>query len=234
MLYSKLPNILNDINTLLLPIVCFGCNARLNRGEKHLCTICRNQIPLTEFTFNEENAVDRIFYGIINVKKASSFLLFTEIGIVKNLIHNLKYKNQKQIGSFIGDWYGQILVENNYLKDIDYIIPVPLHPKKKRKRGYNQVSLFGENLAKHLNTTFLEGVLIKTANTKTQTKKGRINRWQSSKKLYELTDTSILENKNVLLIDDVITTGATMEICAKALQETRNITIYVCSMAVVL
>ncbi len=214
--------------------MCFGCNARLNRGEKHLCTICRNQIPLTEFTFNEENAIDRIFYGIINVKKASSFLLFTEIGIVKNLIHNLKYKNQKQIGSFIGDWYGQILVENNYLKDIDYIIPVPLHPKKKRKRGYNQVSLFGENLAKHLNTTFLEGVLIKTANTKTQTKKGRINRWQSPKKLYELTDTSILENKNVLLIDDVITTGATMEICAKALQKTRNITIYVCSMAVVL
>ncbi|WP_299434188.1 phosphoribosyltransferase family protein [uncultured Maribacter sp.] len=199
-----------------------------------MCTICRNQIPLTEFTFNEENAIDRIFYGIINVKKASSFLLFTEIGIVKNLIHNLKYKNQKQIGSFIGDWYGQILVENNYLKDIDYIIPVPLHPKKKRKRGYNQVSLFGENLAKHLNTTFLEGVLIKTANTKTQTKKGRINRWQSPKKLYELTDTSILENKNVLLIDDVITTGATMEICAKALQKTRNITIYVCSMAVVL
>ncbi len=214
--------------------MCFGCNARLNRGEKHLCTICRNQIPLTEFTFNVENAVDRIFYGRINIKKASSFMFFSEIGIVKNLIHNLKYKNQEQIGTFIGDWYGQILTENGELNNIDYIIPVPLHPKKKRKRGYNQVSLFGERLAKHLNTTFLENILIKTANTKTQTKKRRINRLQGNKKLYTLANTSVLQNKNILLIDDVITTGATIEICAKTLLETPGITIYVCSMAVVL
>lgn len=214
--------------------MCFGCNARLNRGEKHLCTVCRNQIPLTDFNFNEENATDRIFYGRINIKKASSFLLFTEIGIVKNLIHNLKYKNQEQIGAFIGNWYGQILVENNFLTDIDYVIPVPLHDKKLKKRGYNQVTLFGKCLAEHLNTTYLDTVLVKTANTKTQTKKGRISRWQSQKKLYALNNPSILKNKKILLVDDVITTGATMEICATALQEVSGVTIYISSMAIVL
>ncbi|WP_298504158.1 ComF family protein [uncultured Maribacter sp.] len=234
MLYSKLPNILNDINTLLFPIVCFGCNARLNRGEKHLCTVCRNQIPLTDFTFNEENPVDRIFYGRINIKKASSFLYFTEIGIVKNLIHNLKYKNQEQIGVFIGEWYGQILAENNFLKDIDYIIPVPLHSKKLKKRGYNQVTKFGKSLAKYLNAIFLDTILIKTENTKTQTKKGRLRRWHEQKNLYHLTNPLVLANKKILLLDDVITTGATMEICAKTLQEAPGVTIYITSMAVVL
>ena len=229
-----LSNILNDINTLLLPVVCFGCNAQLLRGERHLCTFCRNQIPFTDFNFKEENSVDRIFYGQTNIKKASSFLLFTQIGMVKNLIHNLKYKNQEQIGVFIGEWYGQIIAENGFLKNIDYVIPVPIHSKKLKKRGYNQVTKFGTSIAKHLDAKFLDTVLIKTANTKTQTKKNRFKRWQQQKNLYELTDPLLLSNKKILLLDDVITTGATMETCAKTLQEATGVTIYIASMAVVL
>lgn len=232
-MFSNLSNILNDINSILLPRVCFGCNARLNRGEYHLCTVCRNQLPLTEYDFNVENAVDRIFYGRINIKKANSFLFFIENGIVKNLIHHLKYKNQEQIGTFLRDWHGQIIAENNFLATIDYIVPVPLHRKKLRKRGYNQVSAFGRRLAHHLNAEFLEDALIKTANTKTQTKKSRIGRWQNNKALYLLNDPELLENKNILLIDDVITTGATMEICAKTLNHAKGVTLYITSMAVV-
>ncbi|MGB5667974.1 MAG: ComF family protein [Maribacter sp.] len=232
-MYSKLSNILNDINSILLPRVCFGCNARLNRGEYHLCTVCRNQLPLTEYNFNVENAVDRIFYGRINIKKANSFLFFIENGIVKNLIHYLKYKNQEQIGAFLGDWHGQIIADNHFLEQIDAVIPVPLHRKKFKKRGYNQVSLFGKRLAYHLNAEFIEDALQKTANTKTQTKKGRIGRWQNNKALYTLTDPLRLENKKVLLVDDVITTGATMEICANTLNEVHGVTIYITSMAVV-
>lgn len=229
----NLSKILNDINNILVPPVCFGCNAHLIRGEEHLCTVCRNHLPLTEYNFNEENAIDRIFYGRIVVKKASSFLFFTENGIIQRLIHHLKYKNQEQIGSFLGKWYGQIIQKDSSLAKIDAVIPVPLHSKKLKKRGYNQVDLFAKELSAHLNALYLNDVLIKTANTRTQTKKGRLGRWQNSKALYTLSQPEKLKNKNILLVDDVITSGATMETCATALHEAEGITIYLTSMAVV-
>lgn len=233
MFRNKLPNILNAINNLLLPRVCFGCNARLNGGEQHLCTVCRHQLPLTDYNFNDENRVDRIFYGRINIKKANSFLFFTDQGIVKNLIHNLKYRNQEQIGAFLGDWFGQQISENNHLEKVDYVIPVPLHEKKLKKRGYNQTALFAKRLAFHLNSTYLENVLIKTANTKTQTKRSRLARWYDNRSLYEVTDEKILKNKRILLVDDVITTGATMEICARPLKKIEGTVVYIATMAVV-
>jgi predicted amidophosphoribosyltransferase len=128
-------------------------------------------LPLTEYTFNEENAVDRIFYGRINIKKANSFLFLTDIGILKNLIHYLKYKNHEKIGAFLGDWYGQILKEQDHLAAIDFVIPVPLHRKKLNQRGYNQVALFAKRIAHHIDSNYADKILIKTANTKTQTKK---------------------------------------------------------------
>lgn len=216
-----------------MPISCFGCNARLYRGEVVLCTSCRHQLPLTEYNFNEENAVDHIFYGRINIKKANSFLFFTDIGIVKNLIHNLKYKNQEGIGSFLGDWHGQLLKEQKHLPRIDFVIPVPLHRKRLNQRGYNQVALFAQRLAHHLNSTYADNILIKTANTKTQTKKNRLSRWYDNRSLYEITATQILVDKNILLVDDVITTGATMEICAQTFGKIDGINIYITSMAVV-
>ena len=230
---NQVSKIINDINTVLLPKVCFGCNAHLNRGEQHLCTVCRNHLPITDYTFNEENPIDRIFYGRIDVNKASSFLFFTENSIVQRLIHHLKYKNQEQIGVFLGDWYGQILKENQFLNKIDMVIPVPLHKKKLKKRGYNEVAQFGQRLAHFLEAEYRDGLLTKTANTKTQTTKGRIGRWQENKALYTLTDASQLKDKRILLVDDVITSGATMEICVKALQKATGTTIYIASMAVV-
>ncbi len=148
-----------------------------------------------------------------------------------NLIHQLKYKNREEIGVLLGDWYGQLLKEENILTDIDYIIPVPLHKNKLKKRGYNQVTLFGKQLAHHLNTTFLDNCLIKTKDNKTQTKKGRLNRWLSTKEVFTITNQEIIKNKTILLVDDIITTGATMEACANVLKETKNI--YITSMAVV-
>ena len=153
--------------------------------------------------------------------------------MVKNLLHNLKYKNQENIGLFLGDWYGNILSKDNALKPIDVVIPVPLHPKKLRKRGYNQVDDFAKRIAHHLNTSFSNQMLIKTANTRTQTKKDRLFRWQNAQDLYEPLNIELLKNKTVLLVDDVITTGATIEACAKALQKANGITIYVATMAFV-
>lgn len=232
-MYYKISNILNDINTILVPPLCFGCNALLSRGEVHLCTVCRNQLPLTEYNFNAENSVDRIFYGRINIIKASSFLFFTKKGIVKNLIHYLKYKNQEQIGLFLGNWYGHLLQQNNYLTNIDLVVPVPLHRKKLRKRGYNQVALFAKTIADHIKAEYRDDILLKTANTRTQTQKSRLLRWQNKQALYILSDPKLLAHKNVLLIDDVITTGATMEACATAISKSEGVNIYLASIAIV-
>jgi len=231
-MHIRFSKILNDIHSILVPEGCFGCNAHLSKGERLLCTVCRNQLPLTEYNYNDENPFDSIFYGRVPIKKANSFLFFTENGIVKNIIHHLKYKNQEQIGAFLGEWCGAILSENNPPK-IDMIIPVPLHKKKLKKRGYNQVSQFAQKIADHLNTHYEENGLIKLKNTKTQTKKDRFFRWQSNQNLYEVNSNMSFKNKSILLVDDVVTTGATLEACAKAFDNVEGVTIYTLTMAIV-
>lgn len=198
-----------------------------------MCTLCRNQLPLTEYDFREENAVDRIFYGRIPVEKAASFLFYTEKGIVKNLIHYLKYRNQPQLGGFLGQWWGELLAESGLNDSIDCVVPVPLHPAKQRRRGYNQVVPFALSLAEKLQVPCLETALVKTANSKTQTRKDRWFRWQSSKELYRLKDPSLVAFKRVLLVDDVLTTGATLEACARALLQAEGTSVYIGTMAVV-
>ena len=198
-----------------------------------MCAFCRNQLPLTEHSFNEENAVDRIFYGRTDIKKAASLLYYTDKGIVKNLIHNLKYRRQQEIGAFLGDWFGLQLAENYKSGTIDYVIPVPLHPKKLKKRGYNQVTYFGTRLAAHLGASYLPEVLIKKVNTKSQTSKERANRWQDAGQLYTITRPGVLSGKNVLLVDDIITTGATIEACSEAIHTASVAKVSVASMAFV-
>ncbi len=230
---TKLPNIINDLNTVLLPRVCFGCNARLYRGEQILCTPCRDQIPLTEFNFSEENSLDRTFYGRITIEKASSFLFFNDLGVVKNLIHYLKYRNQPQIATFIGDWYGSYLKKDKGLPAIDIVLPVPMHPKKLKIRGYNQVEGFGKRLAHHLNAAYCDDILLKTTHTQTQTQKSRIFRWQHQSPSFAIVKPHSLAHKKILLVDDVVTTGATLEACVKAINEEINVTIFIATMAMV-
>lgn len=227
------PKILNDIRNLLLPEVCFGCNAHLSGGEQTLCTVCRYELPLTDYNFAENNPVDHLFYGKVAIKKASAFLFFSQNGIVKHLLHYLKYQNQEDIGRFIGEWYGSLLKTDSGLDPIDAVIPVPLHAKKMKKRGYNQVDRFGAILAKKLDADFLPNAIRKTRNTRTQTKKTRGLRRQNTLDLYELNPTTNLKGKTLLLVDDVITTGATMEACASVLLQIPNSTVYCTAMAVV-
>ncbi|MBT8321159.1 MAG: ComF family protein [Eudoraea sp.] len=206
---------------------------RLSRGEQILCTVCRNHLPLTEYDFGQENAVNRIFYGRTAIRKAAAMLYYDKEGVVKNLIHALKYKGQKQLGDFLGNWFGEILKNCISEETFDYVIPVPLHSKKLRKRGYNQVEGFGKKLAFHLESEYRADLLIKTANTRTQTTKSRLYRWMGSQALYKLQDAAELNHKNVLLVDDVITTGSTLEACSEALHKVPNIGVSVATMAVV-
>lgn len=233
MIPKRLAKIINEINNILLPQVCFGCNAQLFRGESILCAVCRHEMPLTDHNFLDENTVDRIFYGRIAIKKAASFVFFTKNGIVKNLLHSLKYKNQEQIGGFFGDWYGAHLKKEMGLGKIDVVIPVPLHPKKLKKRGYNQVALFAQKIAEAIGAEYRDDLLLKTLNTKTQTKKDRLLRWENSKEAFVVNPMAKVHFGHVLLVDDVITTGATIESCAKALLLLKPKHISVLSMAVV-
>ena len=172
-------------------------------------------------SFLNRSLRSRIFLSMILLVIGASILIV--------VVTVFQYRENTQ------DYHRERLIrkETAIRENIDYVIPVPLHRKKLRKRGYNQVSAFGKRLAHHLNAEFLENALIKTANTKTQTKKGRISRWQNNKALYLLNDPKLLQHKNILLVDDVITTGATMEICAKTLNEAKGVTLYITSMAVV-
>ena len=233
MLGLRLSNIRNHIESILFPEVCFGCNAQLIGGENMLCTVCRNDLPLTDFNMHQNNILDRAFFGLVPIEKAISLVYFSQVGIVKNLLHNLKYRNQQQIGSFFGNWMGEFLVEQGLAGKIDFVVPVPLHPKKFKKRGYNQVALFAECIAKHLKADYSGKALIKTANVKTQTKKDRLNRWIQTENLYKLNPSQNLEGKSILLVDDVMTTGATLEACASALKQNKHTKIYIATMAVV-
>lgn len=212
---------------------CFGCNTQLIGGESFLCTVCRHQLPLTDFNFSQTNPVDETFFSRVPITKAAAFMYFRQNGVVKSILYYLKYKNQESIGEFIGEWYGQLLQEDKGLPKIDYVVPVPLHTKKLKKRGYNQVHTFAQALAKKLNTNFLPNLLLKTANTKTQSKNKRFTRASKTQKLYVLNPRFSLKASTILLVDDVITTGATIEACANALLQLPNINLFVTSIAYV-
>ena len=233
MKHTKISNIGNDINTVLFPRVCFGCMVRLYRGEYVLCSFCRHQLPLTEYNYREENAVDRVFYGRCRIKKAAAFLYYSHLGIVRNLIHYLKYRNQQVIGEFLGEWFGEQLLSQKGVNEVGYVLPVPLHPRKERKRGYNQVSLFARAVAKSLGADYRSDILIKTENTRTQTVRNRWFRSRQPAELYRVSHPNALKGASVLLLDDVITTGATMEACCHALHKVPGIEIYLGSMAFV-
>ena len=153
--------------------------------------------------------------------------------MVKNLLHFLKYKKQEQIGAFFGDWYGSLLKAEKSLQNVDVVVPVPLHPKKEKKRTYNQVSLFAQQIAGHLQADFTPELLIRKKNTKTQTKKDRQSRWESIQDAFDLGSPRDKTYKHILLVDDVITTGATLEACARTLAQLPGVEISVASIAVV-
>jgi competence protein ComFC len=223
--------IFNDFVEIFYPKTCVTCESNLISGEKVICTICKHDLPLTHYQSYFDNKITDSFYGKIPIEKAMALLIFRKEGKTKELIHELKYKGNQEIGTYLGDWLGEIFKENKEFSNIDFIIPVPLHKKKLKQRGYNQLTKFGETLSEILRIPFETNQLIKTEATRTQTFKTRFERFDDSKTKFNLKNTSFFENKHVLLIDDVITTGATMESCAIELLKTKGIKISVLAMA---
>jgi ComF family protein len=174
-------------------------------------------MPLTQHHKNPENDAFKKFYGRIPVEHVSALVYFHKKGIVQELIHSLKYRGQEAIGTVLGEWYGEELKSSQLLQTVDAIIPVPLHPKKLRERGYNQVTEFGNALAKKLEIPVNNSILYRQVYSKTQSQKNRLGRTEGIDTIFDISFDEKDHNKHFLLIDDVITTGATLEVCAKAL-----------------
>lgn len=222
----------NNLISLFFPKVCLACAYPLSDNEQYVCTNCRHDLPVTNYHLDGSDAVKKILYGRIKLEEATALLRFEKKGIVQHLIHNLKYKGYEEVGLFLGDWLGDELKNLQNYKNIDCVIPVPLHKNKLKKRGYNQVALFAKTLAGNLNATYLDDVLVKITNTKSQTTKTRLARWSTTNEMFSLQNSSKIDNKHILLVDDLITTGATIELCANQLLKGNKVKISIATMAI--
>jgi ComF family protein len=208
---------LKHLLNLFFPPVCSGCNSFLITNEKVICTRCRHHIPLTNHHLTLNNEIFKKFYGRVPLEYASAFLYFHKKGIVQELIHKLKYKGHEDIGAVLGNWYAADLKDMTILKTADIMIPVPLHKRKFRERGYNQVTTFGLALSKELGISYNDSLLFRTTYSKTQSKKNRLDRSEGIDTFFDIQFNDKHHDKHYLLVDDVITTGATLEACSRAL-----------------
>lgn len=220
---------------ILFPVICNGCNAVLKGQEVHICTPCSHKLPIACFHRNNTPSMLKLFDGKVAIEQATALLYFQKKGITQELLHNLKYRGQQGISSWLGKWMGAELKESALFKEIDMVIPVPLHPARRRKRGYNQVSKFGFEISHALGVPFNETVFIKTVNTDSQVFKQRSSRFTSTEAKashFKIMNNELIENKHILIVDDIITTGATLEACAHQLLKVPNTKISFATMAI--
>ena len=216
---------------LLFPKACCGCKSILLKSEEILCMQCIHSLPLACHHRTGSEAMKNIFYGKIRVEAATSIINFQKRGITQELLHNLKYRGKPQISSFFGKWLGAELAEKPYYKTIDLVIPVPLHKQKLKKRGYNQVEGFGVELAKSLGVRYEDDVLIKISKTKSQVFKQRFKRFQAEE-MFTLQNSQRITNKHILLVDDIVTTGATLENCGLQLLKSEGVKLSLATIAI--
>jgi ComF family protein len=206
-----------SLANLLFPKTCTGCNGLLLESEQELCTGCRHDMPFTLHHLNANNETAKKFSGRLPLEHASSMIYFHKEGIGQQLIHNLKYRGRQPIGTLLGQWYVPDLKNVEALQSVTDVIPVPLHKRKLRERGYNQVAGFGKAVAEGLGANYTENILVRTSYTKTQTTKNLAARADIISSAFDVASAEGHSGKHFLLIDDVITTGATLEACGRAL-----------------
>jgi ComF family protein len=202
---------------LFLPHHCAGCGSDIIGNEQILCLHCIDELPVTGFHLHSDNPVEKIFTGRIPVVQAASYLYFSKDSLLQRIVHQLKYKGHKELGLFIGRKMGETLLQTDRFSDIDVLVPMPLFTARERKRGYNQACILCEGMTEVLNLPVLPAAIRRHHSSETQTHKNRIERWQNMQDKFELQQGHDLVDKHILLVDDVITTGATLEACGREL-----------------
>ena len=216
---------------ILFPKVCNGCKTPLLKAEAIICTSCRHRLPLVCHHRTSDPSMKDIFYGRFPLETATALFQFQKNGITQEILHNLKYRGQKKISNFFGAWLGEELRTAKGFENIDMVIPVPIHKQKLRKRGYNQVSGFGYEIAKALHVPFREDLLLKTSKIGSQVFKKRATRFVSEE-LFTVPNPNPIQKKHILLVDDIVTTGATLENCAAQLLKNSEAKISIATIAI--
>ena len=207
----------NDVLNILYPRLCINCHTVLHETEEHLCHRCLSGLEFTGFDYQHNNPLYDRLSAIVNIERATALFLFDKSGIIQSLIHKLKYNNQPEIGDFFAEKATDYLSAPGFFTDVDYIVPVPLHPKKLRQRGYNQMTVFGKNLEKQFGVPYTEKILLRKIYTETQTKKNVLERRENVSNAFGIAEAEKYVGKHFVIIDDVITTGATIEACAETI-----------------
>jgi ComF family protein len=209
--------ILEDFLSLFYPRYCRGCLNSLVKGEELLCTQCLLEMPKSHYHLQQDNPFYQKFRGRLPVKYVMTLYKFVKESRVQKVLHALKYKQQPELGEMLGRIYGHDLIEGNFKNCFDLIIPVPLHTSRRRIRGYNQSEEFGKGLAQMLGVPCDDSFMMRSAKTETQTHKTKLSRWENVSKIFHVVRPEPIAEKRVLLVDDVVTTGATLEACGQAL-----------------
>lgn len=223
--------LINNILSLFYPRLCAACGDALQQNEQCLCLNCMLHLPETQFHKIHFNPLRQVFDGRVPVEEVTALMSYKKSNRTQKILHNLKYKSQKEIGSVLGEYLGGQLITEKRYRDIQYILPIPLHPKKQRKRGYNQSEWIAMGLSKGMGIPYLTDVLVRTEFTDTQTRKSRFARWQNVKEVFAVEHSEKVEYTHVLVCDDVLTTGATTEAAIRKLIEVPGVRVSVATLA---
>lgn len=227
----RIGDALSGLGRLFFPELCEHCSHELKGGEQVLCLSCILQLPRTGYHLHDDNRAFQNFTGRVPIEKATSFVYFTKQGMMQHLLHRLKYKGRSGIAHYLGRLMGEELKKSGWLDTIDGIAPVPLHKSKMRRRGFNQATLLAEGIAAATGLPVWEHLLIRQQPTESQTRKSRAERVENVRDAFRLATTPAIAYKHVLLIDDVLTTGATLEACAMALRQAAGVQISIATLA---
>lgn len=203
---------LSDVFSVISPLPCLACVREVRMPDSRICVSCSVALPFSDHFDNVQNQSFLRLKGRVAVEKVASILYFTRSSIVQDMLHRFKYQGQEEVGEYFG-WLGACLWENAQWPKPDLVLPVPIHREKLRRRGYNQSAVFGCAFSEKLEVSFYDQVLVKRKKSESQTGKGREERVQNVHKVFEVVQPELITGKKVLLVDDVITTGATLESC---------------------
>ena len=222
---------LQNFSELLYPKLCGGCGNHLYENEEVVCVYCRASLPLSGECDFENNASEKLFWGKVSITAAASFLFFQKKSSTQHLLHQLKYQQKENIGEWLGEQFAYSLQSKGRFAAVEIIIPIPLHPSRIKFRGYNQCDAIARGMASVLQIPIVNGVLIRSVATQSQTKKNRFQRFENMNSVFSLAQASAIKGKNILLLDDVLTTGATLISAAQVLQQAGSNKLFVGAIA---